>query len=332
MVKQQSRCVVVRTQLRYRILVAFLIIVTLCLTGCETTGSTEIQSDNPPISTAVAQAPPTEGEAAPRDATPKVLETVASGVNVINGNASSIDISNVAEGYIMLKYTGGAAKVKVQIMKDGADPYNYDFLPGGDYEALPLSQGSGNYVVTVNENIEGNSYAVVDTASFDAAIADEFAPFLRPSKYVNYNASSAAVALSQQLAEGATSDLQVIESIYNYVAGNISYDYDFAAQVSTFYVPNVDETFQKGTGLCFDYAVSMTALLRLQGIPAQLILGYSTDVYHAWLNVYTEETGWVQKMIYFDGTHWIRMDPTFASTGGGQFVGDGDTYNPMYYY
>ena len=38
--------------------------------------------------------------------------------------------------------------------------------------------------------------------------------------------------------------------------------------------------------------------------------------------------------IYFDGKDWVRMDPTFAASGGGasEYVGDGSNYHDLYYY
>lgn len=40
----------------------------------------------------------------------------------------------------------------------------------------------------------------------------------------------------------------------------------------------------------------------------------AVSVYHAWINVYSEEEGWIDAAIYFDGQEWKLMDPTFASS------------------
>ena len=42
-------------------------------------------------------------------------------------------------------------------------------------------------------------------------------------------------------------------------------------------------------------------------------------------------------MIYFDGSAWMRMDPTFASSGGQsdrimEYIGDGTNYTEKYLY
>ena len=81
----------------------------------------------------------------------------------------------------------------------------------------------------------------------------------------------------------------------------------------------------------------MTGMLRSQGVPCKLVVGYAGESYHAWINVWSEESGWMDAAIYFDGHSWQRMDPTFASTGKSsekimKFIGDGENYNPMYFY
>ena len=41
----------------------------------------------------------------------------------------------------------------------------------------------------------------------------------------------------------------------------------------------------------------MAAMLRSQGIPTRLEIGYSKDAYHAWVSVYIEDIGWIDSII-----------------------------------
>lgn len=116
---------------------------------------------------------------------------------------------------------------------------------------------------------------------------------------------------------GISDTLKKVEAVYNYAVNNISYDYQKAAAVQSGYLPNVDTTLSQKTGICFDYASLMTAMLRVENIPSKLVIGYAGDAYHAWVSVYTEEQGWIDNLIYFDGSNWRFMDPTFASSGKG---------------
>ena len=94
-----------------------------------------------------------------------------------------------------------------------------------------------------------------------------------------------------------------------------------AANATSGYLPVLDTVLAEKKGICFDYAALMTGMLRSQGIPCKMIFGYAGSVYHAWINVWTEDTGWIDGAIYFDGGSWQYLDPTFASSAdrGGAF-------------
>lgn len=81
----------------------------------------------------------------------------------------------------------------------------------------------------------------------------------------------------------------------------------------------------------------MTAMLRSQGIPTKLNVGYAGTAYHAWISCWLKETGWVENIIYFDGKEWTLMDPTLAASETDKrklkkFIGDGDNYIVQYAY
>ena len=131
--------------------------------------------------------------------------------------------------------------------------------------------------------------------------------------------------------------LEKVEVVYNFVVGNFSYDSELARNVKSGYVPVLDDVLASYRGICFDYAAVMTAMLRSQGIPCKLVVGYAGEAYHAWISVWTEEEGWIDEAIFFDGTTWHRMDPTFASTGRNdpsimKYIGDGSNYQEKYFY
>ena len=244
-----------------------------------------------------------------------VKTPVPSGKNVLKNAKADIDASNVNEGYIMAKYIGsGTGKIKLIIEKTGGTAYTYDILLKNAYETFPLTEGSGTYKVTVYENIGGTKYSTAYGTSVTANIKSEFSPFLYPNQYVNFNANSAVVAQGIKVTEGSTTELEKVQKIYNYVVGNFTYDYAKAKTVQSGYVPDVDAVLSEKKGICLDYASVMASMLRSQEIPAKLMVGYAGNVYHAWITVYIKDVGWVDNIIYFDGTVWKLMDPTFAST------------------
>ncbi len=248
-----------------------------------------------------------------RDNTAKVLLPEASGVEVYGNADASIDASNASEGYVMVAYLGDATKVRMLIETPAGNTYNYLMDLDGQYDVYPLSEGSGTYRIGVYENLHDDQYAMAFSQSVNVTLKDEYSMYLYPNAYVNFDGSSTAVAEGVSLAEGADNDLDVVTNVYHYIIKNISYDYDKAKTVQSGYVPDVDDTLATGKGICFDYASLMGAMLRSQGIPTRLEIGYAGTEYHAWVSVYIEDVGWIDDIIEFDGKSWELMDPTLAS-------------------
>lgn len=261
------------------------------------------------------------------------------GVTVYKNAKAEVDASNLAEGFVTLRYTGGKdVKIKAQITKSGAtDVYTYNLDKKGAAETFPLTEGDGTYNIKVFENTTGNNYAQAYACKVDLALRSEFLPFLYPNQYVNFTQQSKTAAKAAELTKGKTKELDKVAEIYHYTVEHISYDYELAKTVKSGYLPDVDAVLKSGKGICFDYAAVMAAMLRSQGIPCKLVVGYAGKVYHAWINVYISGTGWVDNLIYFDGESWSLMDPTFVSNGKGdknilKYVGDGSNYTQTYAY
>lgn len=271
----------------------------------------------------------TEAAAPARDNTPVCLVPTADGIAETHNDVAVIDYSHAASGYIMADYTGTCPKVKIRITAPDEVVYTYD-LHGNGYETFPLSSGNGSYDVTIYENISGTNYAVCLHEAVEVQLEDEFAPFLYPNQYVNFTADSQTVAKGAELASIADNDLEVVTFIYDYITTSITYDYDKASDPPTGYTTDIDEILESGTGICLDYAAVMTSMLRSQGIPTRLEVGYAQDAYHAWISVYIADVGWLNGIIEFDGETWTLVDPTFgANTDNNslkKFIGDGSNY------
>ena len=272
-----------------------------------------------------------------KPASSNVRQPQASGTVVYDNSKVLLDASNTSQGYVMVKYTGSNSKIKVQVTKSGKETYTYDLNARDDYEVFPLSEGNGSYSIKVFENITGNQYSQAFSQDISVTIPDEFAPFLYPNQYVNFNSTSAVVQTGSQIAAGISDPIEVVTAIYNYVITNVTYDTAKASSVKSGYLPNVDTVLAQKTGICFDYAAVMTAMLRSQNIPTKLVVGYTGSVYHAWVNVYIDNVGWVDGMIFFDGHDWQLMDPTFASSAKQskeimEYIGNASNYQAKFLY
>ncbi len=258
----------------------------------------------------------------------------ASGTAVKKSSRAVIDYSNTKDGYVMVQFTASTSKkLKVQVSGPTRDKPYYDLKPG-EWTTFPLSDGNGNYKVTVFENTTANKYAEVVSVSFKVTLTDEFAPYLRPNQYVDYEDAADTLAKARELAGSETDPLKLVEKVYTFVVNNLTYDRQLAATVKSGYLPALDSVLAAKKGICFDYASLTAGMLRSLGVPCKLVVGYagaSNPAYHAWISVWTEETGWIDGVIYFDGSAWHRMDPTFASSGKSsssilKFIGDGSHY------
>jgi transglutaminase-like putative cysteine protease len=271
-----------------------------------------------------------------RDHTPVVLLPAADGTAVYRSDCGELDASHTDQGYVMVRYTGSCDQVRLQILTPTQETYTYYLSGDGQWETFPLTCGDGTYTVRILENVEADSYAISQTQELNVALADEFLPFLYPNQYVNFTPDSQAVAMGENLAIGTTSDLDVVTSIYHFVTQTITYDTEKAQSVSYGYIPDVDATLADKTGICFDYAALMTAMLRSQRIPTRLEVGYSGQIYHAWISTYVDDMGWIDNIIQFDGESWQLLDPTLAAANStdavGKYVGDGTNYTRKFTY
>jgi transglutaminase-like putative cysteine protease len=98
--------------------------------------------------------------------------------------------------------------------------------------------------------------------------------------------------------------------------------------ISTSYIPDINETFKSGKGICYDFSSLFAAMLRSAGIPAKLVKGYTDNAvgYHAWNEVYDSAAG-----------SWVTIDTTYDSqikASGAAFtmIKDSGSYSKLYEY
>lgn len=270
------------------------------------------------------------------DNTPKVLIPAASGTAAGGTENVTVDTSNAAEGYFMVLYGGNDADPKIILTTPSGENYYYHLHNTGNYETFPLTGGDGDYTIQIMRNVTGDQYALEYSETISVTMPDPLKVYLYPSQYVNFNPSTAAVAKGAELSANALDELDAVGRIYSFLAENIKYDYDKANSVKSGYAPNVDDTLTQKKGICFDYAALMATMLRTQGIPTRLEVGYAGTAYHAWISTHISEIGWVNGIIQFDGQNWTLMDPTMAAAKGEKnvvdYIGDGSNYQTKYIY
>lgn len=297
-----------------RPLILLILIPVLLFTGCGSSGS---DPDEPPVYSPL-----------------QVLVPEAPGKKTMGTSPLVLDISDTDQGYLTAVSDSTDQMMNVQLTAEDGVVYSY-FISPGESAVIPFSSGSSTYQVSCYQQISDSQYAALYADTLEIKLANEFLPFLYPNQYVNFTPDSEASKLALSMVSEDTSDIDALQTIYNYVVSHVTYDYDLADTVASGYLPDVDETLQTGKGICFDYAALTTAMLRSCDIPCKLQIGYAGDIKHAWINVYIRSRGWVDKAVEFSGDSWSRMDPTFDSNSEDkdtiqEYIGDNNNYTVQF--
>ena len=194
----------------------------------------------------------------------------------------TVDASHLDCGYIMARGPQTQRRLKLRVSKDDVT-MTYDLNGEGDFEVFPLQMGSGEYRCTLYRCVEGNRYSQEGAVSLKAQLSVENIAFLSPNQYVSYTPDSPAVLQSAQVCEGLTTQREKYDAICAYVQRNFTYDFVRAVNApESAKLADVDGCFERRRGICQDLAAITVCMLRVQGIPARLVIGYVGDNYHAW--------------------------------------------------
>ncbi len=267
---------------------------------------------------------------------PEVRTVSSPGTEVFTCGSGSIDYSNAAEGYISVTYTGGSDSAKLRMIC-GKQTYDHDIALGkADY--FPLSCGSGSYTLQLYEHAEGKMYSLLIDKTVKLNVASETEMFLLPNHYVKFDKGSAAVAKSAELCAGKSGTVEKLAAVFTWLTDNVTYDKELAKTVRSGYCPDPDRTLAAKKGICFDYASLLCAMMRAQGVPTRLAVGYAaTDIYHAWNEVYTEETGWITPQLLLKSKGYNIVDATFYASAADKdkisdYISNAGNYSAIYYY
>lgn len=304
------------------------------------------QTEEPPVQTTTATTtavttttPATTAPPAPpvEVVIPEVMTVSSPQTQVQATDSAMIDYSNAKLGYISASYSGASARAKLRIVGNGVT-YDHDLATGGIVEYFPLSQGSGDYTIAVYEQLSGKSYMEAVSAQVTLSIADEVEMYLYPNKYVTFDRASDCVYKAAELCAAADGTVEKLAAIFGWITDNVTYDYGLAATVVSGYIPDPDSLLAKRSGICFDYASLLAAMARSQGIPTRLVVGYAaTDIYHAWNEVYTEETGWISAELLLSQKGYNLVDSTFYASAADKaaiadYISNNGNYSAIYRY
>ncbi len=242
--------------------------------------------------------------------------------------------AHAARGYLTAQCGAlGDTRYKLLVEKEGTS-YYYDLAESDVPLVFPFQMGDGDYTVALFEQVSGDKYAKLASGQLAVTLDDPFSPFLLPNEYVRFTQASEAVEIGLIMGYDAADDVAMADRLYRYIVAEVSYDNGKARRVEAGelvgYLPDPDDTLQAKTGICLDYAALFACMLRANGIPAKLVIGYAEPghIYHAWNEMYLDGSGWVGVDIRADGSVWLLADTTFAVSEST----DGVTYFPIHEY
>ena len=207
-----------------------------------------------------------------------------------------IDASNMAQGYVMCCVDSPTKHgLKIRVTYNGMQ-LTYDLKNDGEYETFPLQLGSGKYEFALFENVKGSKYSAEGKIVLKAELEDENAAFLVPNQYVDYVRTTNAVLKSDELATQG----DIYKTICDFMTSEFSYDFVRAKTIQAGTLPEIDQCFDNRAGICQDLSAVMVCMLRVQGIPAKLMIGYADKYYHAWTTAIVDG-----QEVFFDPTQAI---------------------------
>ncbi|MBQ8159934.1 MAG: transglutaminase domain-containing protein [Clostridia bacterium] len=204
------------------------------------------------------------------------------GSNVLTDKDLVVDASHSDQGYVMVAF-GSTTKKKLKVRVSlGKQQLDYNIGGDGEYVVLPLQLGEGKYDIALYENVSGKKYAAGGKVTVSVSLSSANIPFLYPNQYVDYNLSTPCVMKSDELIHSDMTEQQKYDEIAAFMAQNFSYDFAKAKKVGAGELPSVTDAFENKEGICQDLAAIMVTMLRVQGIPAKMMIGYADKYYHSW--------------------------------------------------
>jgi hypothetical protein len=168
---------------------------------------------------------------------------------------------------------------------------------------------SAFFDVTVNEFDYGN---INPDLSYDENDPD-LLYYTREDFYID-SENPVISEITENLIGNESSPLKIAEEIYEFIAQNLYYDYE-RAEDRNYEFMNASQILEKGSGVCSDYSILYTAMLRSAGIPARLAAGIPVytilyeenkeiDIGHAWVEIKLPGCGWVPIDITTEEKFW----------------------------
>jgi transglutaminase-like putative cysteine protease len=214
-------------------------------------------------------------------------------------------VETASLGYV---YLAAAGEVPLVMDIQNGEKHHQLLMPNnGEWQPILLTLGAGKYKLSVYEaglndwpvRLLFEAFFEMESAPADTQLA------LLSSLHTNMDDNPETVALARSLCENATTDLEKVTLLWDWLMKHAAYDRKLKNSIQFSEIPDGDTFLRGERGICSDYAAFLAVGLRAVGVPTKHIYGKNlrTGNQHAWNEV------------YLDG-RWQIIDATMAQSRG----------------
>lgn len=208
--------------------------------------------------------------------------------------------SDNQNGTVEVNYNNSENK-SILIIVEGLDTgkttrYYYKLKNGKNDIDIPMTEGNGKYKIRLCQVRSDGKAVVLESKDFSLELKDKDSVFLQSNYIVNFAVSKKVTKKAASLVKDCKTESDKVSKIYKYVVSNYTYDYTgLKTKTSTaYYVPDIVDTYDNKTGICYDLSCVIAAMLRSQGIETKVVTGNTPNVkeYHAWNQIKDSSDKW----------------------------------------
>ncbi|MBI3685768.1 MAG: transglutaminase domain-containing protein [Actinobacteria bacterium] len=183
------------------------------------------------------------------------------------------------------------------------DRWQYDRDREMIFSAAATTAGKSYDLIAMPPNPTADQLLASAQLPADAAVRQEWGA-------VPPDFSPAVAAQVRLLTSGRTAPYQRARAIYDYFAPSNGFEYSTATKDGNT-GDDLANFLQQKQGYCQQYAAAMAIMLRVAGVPARVVIGFTHHGVPAngyWSILNTDAHAWAEA--YFTGIGWIPFDPT----------------------
>ncbi len=235
---------------------------------------------------------------------------ISTSVNANQAKTSRLlTIADNMNGTATITYTHSDSEY-IKVLVTTPSEALYQYVMNCSVLTVPFTEGKGVYKVQIVRNLRSDTYELLREVQVSNTY-DDVDIYTNSYANVTFSLTSDAVKQASELVSSSSSEEETIAIIRDYMAKNFTYDKEKSTAVKTIqtdYTVDSNKIMQDRQGICYDFATVFAIMLRSQNIPCKVVTGYVNGLYHAWNEVYVEDT-WKVVDITYDIIAFAKRQP-----------------------